>query len=158
VIKSGIKIEEFISLYENGFNIAEISEKLNCSISNVSKRLKRAGIKVERRYGRIRHSRKGRYSINVNYFENIDSENKAYILGVLFADGSVSDDQFYLKMKDEDVLMHLKKELCAEQEIKHVFRNGFDHFLINLCSKKIVSDLIKIGCTINKTYTLKRMI
>ena len=31
-----------------------------------------------------------KYSVNDNYFENIDSEDKAYFLGFMMADGNLS--------------------------------------------------------------------
>ena len=34
-----------------------------------------------------------KYSVNDNYFENIDSEDKAYFLGFMMADGNLSKGQ-----------------------------------------------------------------
>jgi hypothetical protein len=150
--KKGIKIEEIISLHNLGFSPIEISEKLNCDITNISRRLLKSGIKPIRTE-RFR-GRRNRYHINEDYFEVIDTPEKAYILGLMYADGSVTKDGFYLKMKDEDILLKVKTALDAEQPVKIAKNGNYEAYLLSICSQKLSKSLIKQGCFINKTYTL----
>lgn len=88
---------------------------------------------------------------NEDYFKTIDTPNKAYFLGFIFADGCVvSDDKTYrhkmiLKIhpKDEHILEQLITEI--EGEICQVALSG----------KKIVEDLKSNGCGVNKTFTIE---
>ena len=117
--KLGIKIEHLISLYNQGYSPVQIAEKYECNVSNITKRLKKSGINFKRDYSKTRYSRKGRYRININFFKTIDSEIKAYFLGLMYSDGSVTKNQFYLKLKDEDVVVKFKEALECEHPIKH---------------------------------------
>lgn len=152
--KKGIKIDEIIDLHNQGFSPIQIAEKLGCGISNISKRLIKNGIKPLRKSNES-WARKNRYKINEAYFEKIDSEDKAYILGLLYADGSVSREGFYLKMKDEDILLKIKNKLEAEQPVKWITYEGYYSYLFSISSQKMSRDLTLKGCFVNKTYTLK---
>ena len=152
-VKLGIKKEDVINLHNTGLSPLEISKSLNCSISNISKRLIRYGIKPFRKKVDKRSS--SRYKINELYFDEINTEKKAYFLGLLYADGSVFNNGFYLKIKDEDILQRLKEELDAEQPIKNVQYGEYSCYLFTVCSKKLSESLINHGCFQNKTYILK---
>jgi len=153
--KKGIKIEEILSLHNKGLSPGEIAEKLNCSISNTSRRLKKLNIKCNVKQNK-NSERTNRYKVNLNYFEKIDTEEKAYFLGLLYADGSVCKNVFYIKMKDEEILLKLKKNLEAEQYIKKYYYNDnkYSAYVFTVSSQKMAQDLINQGCFINKTYTL----
>ena len=75
--------------------IPKISDYLNISTRAVARVLKDNNINT---------ARLNRYTLNEYYFENIDTERKAYLLGLLFADGFVGDEKYNnvvidLKMK-----------------------------------------------------------
>lgn len=102
-----------------------------------------------------------KYSLNENYFENIDSNNKAYVLGFIYADGSVSD--YYLSIglsaKDVEILYFIKNELNYGGKIyNHNNKtNDREYKIFSVSSKKIVNDLIKLGVIKNKTYLSKEL-
>lgn len=118
-MKKGISIDKIISLFNEGKTPAEISETLECCISNVTRRLKKAGLNVTRDYSKTRYNRIGRIPIDINFFKVIDTEEKAYFLGIMFSDGSVSKNQFYLKLKDEDVVLKFKNALKCGYPIRY---------------------------------------
>lgn len=154
VKKKGIKIEEILSLHNQGLSPIVISEKLNCNISNIARRLSKIGIEVNK--VPKRNIRKNRYKVDESYFEEITTPEKAYVLGLLYADGSVSKDGFYIKMKDEELLLKIKNILKAEQPVKYVnYDSCYNAYLLTINSQKMSRDLIKHGCFINKTYTLQ---
>jgi intein/homing endonuclease len=101
------------------------------------------------------------YSIDENYFNEINSNNKAYILGFIYADGSVCKNylSIWLSDKDIEILEFIKLELKYEgkiyvrnNEIKNKKYVGF-----SVSSKKMVNDLIKLGVVRNKTYLSKEL-
>ena len=85
-----------------------------------------------------------KYKVNENYFENINSHEKAYILGFIYADGYNGEDTLELaqNIEREDVLVHIKTALETDQEIKYYVPNKGT---LNIYSKKICSDLVNLG-------------
>lgn len=104
------------------------------------------------------------YDIDENYFENIDTEDKAYFLGFMYADGNVSKDPKYcirinLQEKDRDILEKFKS--CLQSTHPIVVMEKYGNFKTEqrgvkfyFGNKKIKSDLIKWGCVPNKTLKL----
>lgn len=102
-----------------------------------------------------------RKKYNENYFEKIDSEDKAYFLGLICADGCIINNevthryQLTLKLhtKDENILKDFIKCIDGEMEIwKHGQREMVE---VKLSGKKIINDLFKLGITSNKTFNIK---
>lgn len=62
------------------------------------------------------------YKVNENYFENIDTPEKAYILGFFYADGYNNQEtgvlEFVQKEERIDILEQIKKCLECNYEIK----------------------------------------
>ena len=109
--KKNIKLEEIIELYNTYNNISVIAEKLGCCAANVCRRLKKAGVIISRDYTKRRESSREKTYVDESYFKEINTESKAYFLGLMYADGSVSKNTFYLKLKDEDIIQEFKKHL-----------------------------------------------
>lgn len=112
-------------------------------------------------------SKYGKYSVNQNYFEQIDNEWKAYWLGFLYADGCVqhytknkkSKNTVSLALKEDDA-EHIQKFLDSVQSnspIKHYKTNYKNHYAAraSVSNKKLCEDLIIHGCYPNKTFILK---
>lgn len=151
--RKGIDINIIIDLYNKGYNISEIAEQCNCDRTNVARRLKKSGINYVRDYSKIRRNKSNCIKVDIDFFKNIDSEEKAYFLGLMFSDGSVSKNQFYLKLKDEDVILKFKKALKSEHNIMHRLRP--ESFTLEVSRQEMCNDLISLGCIPNKTRTLR---
>lgn len=151
--KLKIKIEDIISLYNQGYSPIQIAEKYKCTCNNITRRLKKVGICFIRDYKKTRYSRKGRHKIDLNFFKIIDTEEKAYFLGIMYSDGSVTSEQFYLKMKDEDVVIKFKEALKCDYPIRHD-EIPYYNYTLQISSKEMCADLIKLGCIPNKTKTI----
>lgn len=153
--KKGIDINEIVSLYQSGYTPVQIAEKFYCNICNITRRLKKAGITVNRDYSKGRYNRVNRYKFDEDYFNEINTSEKAYFLGLMFSDGSVFDSGIYIKMKDEDILLKFKKALQAEQPVKKVYYGGYEAYIIQIYSKRLSNSLSLLGCTKNKTRTIR---
>jgi hypothetical protein len=115
-------------------------------------------------------SNKKTYSLNENYFENIDTEDKAYWLGFLYADGCVYFKQnikcvLRIKLKNTEKY-HIdlfNKCLNSNHPIKskkgYILKNNkkynFESVEVSISNVKIVKDLINHGCMPNKTFKLE---
>lgn len=152
--KLGINIDYIISLYKAGKSTVEIAEICHCCISNITRRLKKQGIQVNRDYTKTRYSRNGRHKVDINFFKEINTEEKAYFLGIMFSDGSVSKNQFYLKLNDEDVVIKFKNALKCDYNIIHN-EEPYYNYILEVSSTEMCNDLISLGCTINKSKTIK---
>lgn len=108
-----------------------------------------------------------KYTYNEDYFKEIDTSEKAYWLGFLYADGCIT--RFYrgeklksmsleLTLKDDDCdhLIKFKDALKSNVPIQHKVvakKYKADRIVIN--STKMCRDLIKLGCTPTKSLTLE---
>lgn len=150
-----IDLKSILDLYNQGLQPIEIGEKLGYSNSTISKYLKKVGITHKRDYSKHRRSRIGRHHINEDFFESIDTEAKAYFLGLMYSDGSVSKNQFYLKLKDEDIIIKFKECLECDYPIRRVYYGGYDSYILEVSSQKSCNNLIKWGCVPNKTKVIQ---
>lgn len=108
---------------------------------------------------KLRPHKNRKYAMNESYFSKIDSQNKAYILGFIMADGSVNDRSIEIRLhnKDKEVLNFIKREICPLKPLYEIKEHGWTkkQFMLKLSSVALVSDLKKIGCIQRKTFTLK---
>lgn len=149
--------QQIINWYtKDGLTCADIGKKFGAKPSTISKYLKLWGVEINRRKAANR-------LLNESYFENIDTPEKAYILGLLFADGSIvldNDRQPSLKLElvetDVEILKRIQELLNSNGKLTYNKRaertNGTYSFSIR--SQKIASDLSKWNIVPNKTYAV----
>ena len=101
---------------------------------------------------------KALYEYNRDFFSTIDTEEKAYWLGFISADGNVSKTmknmRINLNIKDKAHLEKFRESISGNQPIKESIREKNHSVYIDMNSKKICSDLQKYGVTPNKSLTL----
>lgn len=136
-------IKEYLQL----ISTCNIAKKYKVSAQTISNILKKNDIVV-------RNDRKT-FHFNENYFKKIDTEIKAYFLGFLYADGSVSKNRnitaISIKDVDIEILEVFKKDLGTD---KKIYRRS-SLAKLEIVSKVIKEDLIRLGCVPSKTYNLK---
>lgn len=107
-------------------------------------------------------------NLDRNYFEIINTEQKAYWLGVLCADGCIqktSPDCIYpnkvtLVTKDYDWIQQFKKDIASEHTIRHNItfdertNKTYKSYTIQITSKVFTQHLLALGVTPNKTNVL----
>jgi hypothetical protein len=146
--------DKVISAYLSGESALKISRLNPISQTGVFGLLKRRGVEIR---GRSSASRK--YSLNESYFNNIDSQNKAYFLGFLYADGYNNVKRSCVELscasKDKEVLEYLNCEIESNKPIRLVESKGVKSCRIDWCSKKLCTDLKRLGCVQNKTFKIK---
>lgn len=133
-----------------------IANFYNCSRTTIKTLLKNNGVDI--RSNNAYKSRK----VDENFFEVIDTEQKAYILGFVYADGYISKNYFGIKvsLKDVELLEKIKSELKSEHKIGiYINNNGYskgnEYASFILSNKKIVKDLLELGVKYNKSKILK---
>jgi dUTP pyrophosphatase len=76
-----------------------------------------------------------------NWFADINSEIKAYVLGLITSDGSLKQDgtiSISLKLSDKEFLERVAKQLCPTLEVKKTKDDKMA--VLIFCSKQMVSD------------------
>jgi len=99
--------DEIITLYNSGMNGNQIAKKLNFSDGHIMALLRKHNVDIRS---------KNLYTVDETYFEQIDNEEKAYILGWWYSDGNVCDSKLRLciQQEDEEIVQQIKDCLKTE--------------------------------------------
>lgn len=117
-------------------------------------------------YGYGIHSKK---RVRQNFFESIDTEIQAYLLGLFASDGNINEKRktFRLNQHEKDCeLVYLMKDYISPDARTFRFENricknsrngviytGCNSFGVDINSFKICNDLVALGFGYNKTYS-----
>lgn len=142
--------DEIINEYVNNKKSADaICKQYNCDGSSIIRHLREWGVPIRNsasdRYNNL-------YDVDVHYFDNIDTEHKAYWVGYIFADGHISKSMhlmFGCQSADIDVLEKIKTDLSCTALIK---TNKDNNPILNICSKHMCQTLLDMGFTHTKSY------
>ena len=140
-----IRNQQIISLSEQGLSSRQIAKKLNIGKSNVQRILSnRQELHIDD-------------SFQERFFQNIDTEEKAYWLGFLYADGCITDRSIRVELTLTD-LKHLEKfrDTVKYYKAKFYYRSdGIQSVLYAINSKVMIRDLERLGCTSRKSLTIR---
>lgn len=154
------QIEEVCKLYIDGLSSGDLAKLFNCSERPILRILKIFNIPVRDHS----HARQ-KYPINETIFDSIDTEEKAYWLGFLYADGCVFGNHVSLGLAESDA-DHVKRfsnfiSGCDRTKIfiydtsKEQHKNRQNRVYISVSNKHMANALTKIGCIPNKTLVLQ---
>jgi len=142
--------------YASGDSCAKIAIEFGVDHYNIEKLLKDEGVRLR---GMTAYS-----NLNESFFENIDSEEKAYWLGFLAADGNIykpeniASYQISIELSEID-LGHLKKfKEAISSTAKFYYRKDRKTWSIIFKSKKMWMDLGSHGIVQTKSKVLGKPI
>lgn len=150
------KSNEIIYFYtaENK-SISCIAKHYNCNPSVIRRILVKNSIEI-----RDNNFYKSK-SCDEKYFDVIDSEYKAYILGFIYADGYITNNTFGIKLsiKDIELLNIIKNAIKSEHKIivgtnNSGFGIGKQYCLLSINNKHMVNSLKELGVVYNKSKIL----
>ena len=102
------------------------------------------------------------YSYNRSYFKLIDSEDKAYFMGLLYADGQNHQKGNFVRLSLQESDRHILENFieCIEGNnvlgfLNRKSKNHSNQYYLQLNSKEICNDLFELGCGQNKTKILR---
>lgn len=150
-----------LNLYnKERFSIHKIGEVYNVSDSTIQKILKSLGYSP-----RTNREQALKYSFNEKYFDTIDSENKAYWLGYICADGTIykKDTQnsgtlkIETKLDDKELVEKFRTDIGSNHNIK-IYGNkyfpGYKSARLVLKSNHLIETLDKYGISACKSLTI----
>lgn len=145
---------EQVNFIKNNFDKMSYVEMSECELfkeltsKQIRNKARNLGIRKERTF-------------NDEYFKEINSKEKAYFLGLIYADGYVSKNEFGISLhyKDKYILEKLNKEIGNVHIVKERKRknsyNGYDYIShsgdFRVYSKKFCNNLRKQNICDNKT-------
>lgn len=151
----GAESSAIIAAYNSGASQCEVSRRFSRSQGVISKLLRRNGVKCRPCWRRKAHF------FDETFFDVIDTEEKAYWLGFIAADGSICRTNrcrwlsVELQLSDEPHLRKLIASLASVKEpTQRTNNNGRGCSLVRFHSTALVDALIRLGVHERKTYDL----
>lgn len=153
---------EIITEYINGISNKILSQKYSLHRSTIQTILHRNNIKLKS----LKDTSRKHSIINENFFNTINTEEKAYILGLLFADGSLRYNGFELTLMETDkeilekisnilygkIVLNYKKSRMYCNNPKYICK---PQYRLIVSSNIMKNDLIKHGCVQAKTFKIR---
>lgn len=151
--------ENIIALYNSGLSQSKIGDIYDVNGYIIGTILRKCGVQ-----GRDDSHKSRKYTINENYFDNIDTPNKAYILGLLWSDGCNYPPQHRVKLelqeKDKSILDKINIEIGSNKPL--TFNNLNDKnpnwqntYRLDITNKHISDRLVELGMIQNKSLTIQ---
>jgi hypothetical protein len=141
-------------LNEN-YTLKQLGKEFNCSYGTIRNLLNKHNINS-------RGNKQG-YPRNEYYFNKIDTEEKAYWLGFLYADGCVhsGNNEISINITDKEHVEKFKKAIGAinhkitETDDKR-WKNAKRLYQFSIKDKQLHQDLEKWGCIPDKTFLIEK--
>jgi intein-encoded DNA endonuclease-like protein len=145
--------------FESSLTIYELGKKYKLTRRTLPLILKNNGIDTHR---------KNRYTLNETYFHEINTEEKAYWLGFLYADGYVGNEKFNniifsQKKSDANTVIQFAKDIDYSGKLREAnpgdqsFENSQPQIVCNFSSKQMATDLRELKMYPNKSLTMSDM-
>jgi DNA-binding CsgD family transcriptional regulator len=146
------KTAEVIRLYKSGVSANQIAKQLGHTGPNVLALLRKEKVEIV----------DFRYSVDETFFDKIDSEAKAYVLGWFYADGCVDIEgkmRIQIQAEDRAVLEEIKKLMGYDGPLLELpppkkFPHRKAQISLQISRKTLADKLIALGCTPNKSLTI----
>ena len=149
--------------YLNGKSLRQICIEYGVARGGFVRHLKQDGIEIlgNNKNQTPRHILK----CNEDFFEVIDSEDKAYIMGFFLADGSFIKNgiKFDQNIDDVGILYYIKKSIQTESEVKTYNSKITDNYVSRPMCRLLISyiklreDLLNKGFNTDKTYSFNKI-
>lgn len=140
-------LKDVLSLHDSGVSANEIANRLGYNSVSVWTLLKKHG----------RDTSLQCYEVDLTFFDVIDTEEKAYILGLWYADGNVAPDKIRLCMTDREIIERAKEAFRYEGPIIEIHprkENRKTQYLLAISRKDLVAAITSKGCVPNKSLIL----
>ena len=153
---------QLFEMYETGnYSGNQLSKYFPISQVAINKLLRRNGYDAK-----SASELKRKYPIQEDFFDKIDTQEKAYILGLLYADGWNQTDRnvvgIGLKESDKEILDKITSLIqptkplgyYKKNKLKKGFENSQNEYRLVIANKHISERLVELGCGKAKTHNL----
>ena len=150
---------ELFSLYKTGnYTGSDLSKIFPISVTAINRLLRRNGHKAKPQSELQR-----KYKIDETFFNTIDTEEKAYTLGLIYADGCNQTERnsviLSLKEDDKEILEKIRAFIQPDKPLQYVDTsktsfNSSNQYRLVIANKHISERLVELGCGKAKTHNL----
>jgi len=149
---------EIIAKYQAGASSYTLGKEYNTYHNRILNLLAQNGIQRRKTGEGLR-----KWAVDESFFDVLDTEEKAYWLGFLFADGSVHQGGttrrgkdpwcllINLAAKDREILERLKLSLKSTYPVTVIAKSKHPMVTLRIVSAKLCTSLVKHGCVPQKT-------
>lgn len=148
--------EQVIKDYQSGMSTTMLAQKYGYKTpKSINDLLRRNGV-LPRTVLEAQHQRKGYNGLKLDV---IDSQLKAYYIGLLITDGYIHEDnnKYYIELtlEDEDVISFLAKEFNTSYiKVRRKKENRKTLYRVTIHGKELIDDIKRYGLTQSKTFTV----
>ena len=155
------EVEAIYKMYKEDKKISDIAKAFGVTNSTIYTRL-------NRRYGPLGKERavnKRKYTVDESFFEIIDTQEKAYVMGWFYSDGSNSVSPNVAKIDvaadSEDILHKIKEAIGSNARIKPIKNSANSYagenaqmlYRLGIYNKLVSKQIAALGICGNMTYT-----
>jgi hypothetical protein len=145
VVRDEMFKEMIVEAYIEGMLIRDIIEEYEVSSSSIYKWLSEFAVERTQHRNRV-------YTFDENYFEEIDTKDKAYWLGVLMSQGSLMEFRYTIKITapqhDKSWLKQFLNDIGSTDSYHKI--SGSRTYYSAVRSKKTFEDLKRLGVKYSK--------
>lgn len=147
-------VKQWCQMYKSGMSLNDIAKSFHVKYTTVSKYLKKNGITIDRYT----------YHFDEHYFDDIDTQEKAYILGILWADGCnfTNKNSVILGLQEQDYelleqinLLTKNERPLRKQNLNEKNRKWKNYYKLVWQSQHLSSLLESYGMSKDKTLILE---
>ena len=144
--------------YANGETIEKLADEYKVGLNTIIKCLRENNVSTRSKSEAIR-----RYHVNENYFDVIDTPEKAYLIGLYWSDGCNKRDRNSVSItfqeSDKQLLEDIKKLLDADYSLHYINNsdkpNKQSAYTLDINNKHMSERLEELGMVANKSLVLK---
>lgn len=157
------QVDEIVEKYQNsGYECTCVTLAKEYGVTKAAIRqwLIKRGVEVRNDHFKLRRT----YELNEDYFRNIDTEEKAYFLGLSYADGCNHEAknvfQIFLQEEDKEILEKFRLAIQYEKPLRFIDlntknQNHKNQFGLVVNSQKFSQILASQGCVSAKSLILE---
>lgn len=157
--------QTLIKLYlEENRSLGDIAMIYHCSRTYIMKLARKYRINLKTKSeARVLALKSGKlpfqyWPVDENFFSEW-SEDMAYVLGFVFADGCIAKDSLgnmtlVISTNDQDLLTEIKKVLKSECPLRS-YKNQPKLYHLRIGRRQVIDDLLQLGVTPKKSFTMK---
>lgn len=142
------QIKEFGEYYKEGHSLKETAEKFNVNYHTLKQNLIRFGYRTPKKKLDNQRAEK------IYYFDNINTPEKAYLLGFLFSDGYIAKTAYgvsigiALQLQDKYILEYIKQKWVVDNKISE-YKNSAK---IQVTDQHLYDRLVELGIQEDKSH------
>lgn len=157
VVVSDEDERKIIETYRNGATVRDVAKLFDIGEKRASDILKKHNVNIL-----MSCERQSKYSLNEKYFDCIDTQDKAYLIGLLYADGCNCNNNISicLQERDKDILEKMNSAIGSDRPLRFIDYSNRDgncqnQYCLSITNKYMSQQLSFLGMIRNKSLVLE---